>query len=78
MREKKMMDTGLNLLTIVQSIMAVAMMIGILALLHWVIENPILKDDEMRKVLEQSRSLREEALQRSRHIAREKSERLYH
>jgi ATP/ADP translocase len=78
MREKKMMDTGLNLLTIVQSIMAVAMMIGILALLHWVIENPILKDDEMRKVLEQSRSLREEALQRSRQIAREKSERLYH
>lgn len=72
------MSTGINIMMIIQSIMAVAMMIGILALLHWVIESPILKDDEMRKVLEHSRSLREQALQRSRQIARKESERLYH
>jgi hypothetical protein len=72
------MNTGMNIVTIIQSIMAIAMMIGILASLQWVLENPILNDDEMRKVLERSRSLREEAIQRSSQIARKESERLYH
>ncbi|MDF1500534.1 MAG: hypothetical protein P1P76_08700 [Anaerolineales bacterium] len=72
------MNTELNGLMILQSLLAALLMIGVLATLYWLIENPVLNDEEMRDVLEQARSMRSEALRKSRRIARQESERLYH
>lgn len=72
------MNTELNGLMILQALLAALLMIGVLATLYWLIENPVLNDEEMRDVLEQARSMRSEALRKSRRIARQESERLYH
>jgi hypothetical protein len=71
------MNTGFQFITIVQTIIAVVLMLGVLSLLYWVIENPILRDEEMREVLELSRTLRADAYQQSRNLVRKESERLY-
>jgi hypothetical protein len=77
MKEYGKMNVQMDLLIILQSIIATALVIGAVTLLGWILENPMLKDDEMRKVLEQTRSIREEAIRQSRTIARQESERLY-
>ncbi len=71
------MNVEPNTLLIIQAVFAISVMLGILSLLYWVIENPILKDEEMRSVLEQSRSMRANALRKSADLVRQESERLY-
>jgi flagellar basal body-associated protein FliL len=72
-----MMNAELTLITILQIIAAALATTGILALMYWLIENPVLADDEMRSVLEQYRSMCEDAHQRSRQLAQKESEKLY-
>jgi hypothetical protein len=71
------MNTEVTLLMIMQIIAAALATIGILAFMYWLIENPVLADDEMRSVLENYRSMCEDAHQRSRQLAQKESERLY-
>ncbi|MGD2059010.1 MAG: hypothetical protein PVI04_09795 [Anaerolineales bacterium] len=71
------MNTGINLMIILQSILAILVMVGILVLLYWLIENPVLKDEEMRRILNDTRSMRAEALSQASSLARQESERLY-
>lgn len=72
------MNAELNLMMILQSILAILVMAGILALLYWLIENPILKDEEMRRILNDTRSMRAEAFSQASSLARQESEKLYH
>lgn len=76
-REYREMNTGINLMIILQSILAILVMVGILVLLYWLIENPVLKDEEMRRILNDTRSMRAEALSQASSLARQESERLY-
>jgi type II secretory pathway component PulM len=78
MEESRKMNAEIDVILILQSILATLLMIGVLAILCWVIHNPALEDEEMREVLERSRSMREEVVQRSHRIARQESEQLYH
>jgi hypothetical protein len=71
------MNIGIELTMVVQTFLAIALTIGILTLLYWVINNPILKDDEMREVLQHSRAMRADALRQSYTLAMRESERLY-
>lgn len=71
------MNAELNVMLILQAVLAAFMMVGFLSLMYWLLEHPILRDEEMRSVLEQSRSLRANAQRKSAQMARQESERLY-